>query len=150
MTATNHGLFGAAIAVTLSSNPVVAIAIAPFSHFLLDAIPHFPDENIDLHGKRFFRILKSDALLAVFTTLIVAFVWSEIWWLVILCSFLAASPDLMWIYYEYIDKTGKRHRDWLPRFHSWIQWSQTDRGINFEVLWYLVFFCSLMYLGVNQ
>ena len=148
MTATNHGLFGSAIAVTLSAHPVLAIVIAPFSHFLLDAIPHYTDHSISLDSSKFLKILTADAVLAVFTTLLVAWAWSEIWWLVILCAFLAASPDLMWIYYEYINpKLKEKHL--VPKFHSWIQWKTTPSGIWIEAVWYIGFFSVLMYTGIS-
>lgn len=136
MTATNHGLFGAAIAISLQRYPAVAIAVAPFSHFLLDALPHFGLAKADVRSKQFIRILFADCTLAVASTLYIAYLFPHIWWLVILCAFLAASPDLMWIYYEYINpKLKKVHL--IPRFHSWIQWSQTPRGIFIETAWFL-------------
>lgn len=145
MTATNHGLFGAVIAISLQRYPAVAIAIAPFSHFLLDAIPHFG--GVDIKSKDFFRILSADAALAVVSTLIVAYIWSDIALLIVVCAFLAASPDLMWIYYEYINpKLKKVHK--LPRFHAWIQWSQTKSGLAIEFVWFIVFFSGLVVAGL--
>lgn len=150
MTATNHGLFGAGLAVVFSSHPVVAIVVAPFSHFLLDAFPHYTDHSIDVKSKKFFtHILIPDAILAVVSTLILAVIWSEIWWLIILCSFLAASPDLMWIYYEYVNPKLKIvHK--IPRFHHWIQWWTKPSGIIIEIAWYVVLFSALVYFGVAQ
>ena len=149
MTATNHGLFGSFIAVTLQAHPVFAVCIAPFSHFLLDAIPHFGDTNMDLHGKKFFRILTTDACVAVVTTLALAFIWSEIAWLLIACAFLAASPDLMWIYYVYINKPkAKVHL--IPRFHGWIQWSQTRKGGYVELVWFAVLLTGLVAAGLSH
>ena len=148
MTATNHGLFGAAIAVTLSNDPVAAVIIAPITHFLLDAIPHFGLPDTELRTRKFFRILAADATVAVITTLIVAFSWSQIWWLVIICAFLAASPDLTHIYYEYINKPLKSKHA-LPRFHSWIQWSASQRRFNIvvELVWFSILFASLVAAG---
>lgn len=145
MTATNHGLFGAVIAIALQRHPVVAIALAPFSHFLLDAIPHF-GTNGDTRSKNFFRILFTDMALAVVSTLVLAWFWSEIALLLVVCAFLAASPDLMWIYYEYINpKLKTKHL--VPRFHSWIQWSQTKPGIIVEIIWFLILFPSLIIIS---
>ncbi|MDQ3065050.1 MAG: hypothetical protein M3Q36_02155 [bacterium] len=144
MTATNHGLFGAVIAITLQRYPVLAIVIAPFTHFVLDAIPHFGDDKkLDLKSKKFFRILIFDCSLAVISTLIIAWFWKEIFVLVVVCAFLAASPDIMWIYYEYINpKLKQKHL--LPRFHSWIQWSQTPHGTYVELIWFLILFPTLI------
>lgn len=148
MTATNHGLFGALIAISLQKYPGAAIAVAPFSHFLLDAMPHFGDKKMNIRGNKFLKILLIDALVAIISTLALAWVWSDIALLVVVCAFLAASPDLMWIYYEYINpKLKKVHL--VPRFHSWIQWSQTGPGIYIEAMWFLIFFVSLMYAGIK-
>jgi hypothetical protein len=147
MTATNHGLFGSFIAITLQAHPVLAVCIAPFSHFLLDALPHFGDDSVSLDSKKFFKRLGLDAFLAVVTTLVLAWIWSDIALLVIACAFLAASPDLMWIYYQYINKPlMKKHL--VPRFHSWIQWSQTPNGFYIEVVWFFIFFAGIAYFGV--
>ena len=148
MTATNHGLFGSLIAISMQSHPAVALCVAPFSHFLLDALPHFGDPFLDLRSKKFFKILSIDAFLAVISTLIIAFVWSEIIFLVIACAFLAASPDLMWIYYKYINEpNAKKHK--LARFHTWIQWSETPKGAFIELSWFVVFFTGLIYAGLK-
>lgn len=147
MTATNHGLFGSLLAISLQKYPIVAFAVAPFTHFLLDAIPHFGEgKTMNVSSKRFFKILIIDCMTAVITTLIVAWFWKEIALLVIACAFLAASPDLMWIYYEYVNpKLKKKHL--LPKFHSWIQWSQTSHGAYVELLWFLILFPSLIFAG---
>lgn len=146
MTATNHGLFGSSIAITLHNYPVVAILVAIASHFLLDSLPHYGDDAMSLHDKKFYKILGSDMFLAVVTTLVVATAWHQYFFLVIICAFAAASPDLMWIYYEYINKPLKK-RHLVPRFHSWIQWSQTPNGAFIELTWFICFFVGLSYFG---
>lgn len=146
MTATNHGLFGAVIAISLQKYPAVALVIAPFSHFLLDAIPHYG--GIDIKSRGFALMLIIDGTIAVISTLLIAWLWRDIALLVIVCAFLAASPDLMWIYYEYINpKLKKVHL--VPRFHSWIQWSQTKKGMYVELLWFVILLPSLVYIGIN-
>lgn len=144
MTATNHGLFGSLIAITLQKYPAVAIAVSPFTHFMLDAIPHYGNgRNGDVSSKKFFKILLFDCLTAVITTLVIAWFWRDIALLVIACAFLAASPDLMWIYYQYINpKLMKKHI--VPRFHSWIQWSQTPHGTYVELMWFFILFPALI------
>jgi len=147
MTATNHGLFGALLAVTLHKYPAVAITLAPLSHFLLDALPHFGSDKISLHSKKFFKILYADMTLAVVSTLAVAWFWQEIALLVVVCAFLAASPDLMWLYLEYLKPTKKAKWPWFAHFHSWIQWSQTPAGFAVECLWFIVLFPALLLAG---
>lgn len=148
MTATNHGLFGVVIAVTMQRYPAVAIAVAPFSHFLLDALPHF-SPKVSPKSKQFFRILFADMTLAVASTLYIAWVWSDIALLVVVCAFLAASPDLMWMYYEYLKPTPRKKWGRLAKFHSRIQWSQTPPGFVVELIWFAILLPSLIIIGVN-
>jgi len=147
MTATNHGLFGAVIAVVLQKYPAVAIAVAPFSHFLLDSFPHYGNDKMSLHSKKFFRILVFDCTLAVASTLVVAWFWQEVALLVVLCAFMAASPDLMWLYFEYIKPVPRNKLPWYGKFHSWIQWSQTPPGAFIELAWFAVLFPVLIITG---
>lgn len=143
MTATNHGLGGALLAVVFAKYPAVAIVLAPLSHFVLDSIPHFGFDKFNPNDKHFLYFLSVDAFLAVATTLTIAFLWSEIWWLIILCAFLGASPDLMWYYYYYLKPSAKK--DPIARFHTWIQWSQTPNGMVVEVIWFVSTLSVLVY-----
>ena len=145
MTATNHGLAGAAIAISLQEYPVIAITLAFASHFILDSFPHFGDDNLDIHSRKFYTILGFDMALAVASTLALAWAWPHLWWLLILCAFLAASPDLAWLYYRYLRPHAKLDR--LSRFHSWIQWYQKPPGAVTEFAWYIVLFPALLILG---
>ncbi|MBA2279108.1 hypothetical protein H0V99_01540 [Candidatus Saccharibacteria bacterium] len=147
MTATNHGLMGAVIAITLQKYPPLAITVSLLSHFLLDAFPHFGDGKMSLHSRRFYGILFTDMTLAVVSTLAVAWFWFEIALLVVGCAFLAASPDLMWLYYEYLKPKLKLGR--LARFHSRIQWSQSPPGLMVEFIWFIVLFPTLIYIGAQ-
>jgi len=152
MTATNHGLFGAVIAISLQKYPVVALAIAPFSHFLLDAIPHYGGlVGAEIRSRKFFALLVMDAVLAIVTTLAIAWLWREIALLVIACAFLAASPDLMWVYYQY-SGIKYMHVHLLPKFHSWVQWSEHKTGpfIYTDIVWFLLFFPTLLYIGIHS
>ena len=147
MTATNHGLSGALIAISLQKYPVLAMVLSPFSHFILDAIPHYSDPKMSIKSRAFYKILTTDAILAVVTTLAVASFWPEIALLVIACAFLAASPDLMWLYFEYIRPTPRKNLPWYAKFHSWIQWSQTKPGILVELMWFMVLFPALILMS---
>ncbi len=148
MTATNHGLFGAAIAISLQKYPAVALVAAPLSHFVLDALPHSGGFE-SLRSKAFFRYLFADATLAVVSTLAVAWFWPQIALLVVACAFLAASPDLMWLWYEYLHPTPRAKRGRVAKFHSRIQWSQTAAGFIPEVIIFLILFPSLIIIGSN-
>jgi hypothetical protein len=149
LTATNHGLFGALIAVSMQKYPAVAVALSPLSHFLLDAIPHYSDLNVGLHSRKFFKTLFFDMTLAVASTLAIAWIWRDIALLVVVCAFLAASPDLMWLYYEYLKPTPREKRGKLAHFHGWIQWSQTMHGKYVEFLWFIILFPCLVFIGMQ-
>ncbi|QQS64540.1 hypothetical protein IPO96_03075 [Candidatus Saccharibacteria bacterium] len=146
MRAVNHGLTGAAIAV-VARQPALAIPLAFASHFLCDAIPHSGTGDLSVRDPKFLKILYLDMALAVVTTLIVAAIWKQYWWSVISCAFLAASPDLMWLYYRYLH-TDKTHGV-LASFHKKIQWSETFRGYYLEAVWFVVFFGGLVYFGIR-
>ena len=140
MTGTNHGMTGAVIAF-LVKDPLLAIPLSFASHFACDAIPHFGVEDGKLFGRKFNIILVADFLIAV--SLMVLF---GIWFpgerlLIWACMIAAASPDLMWAYYElYVQFINKRKPQFGPlaRFHVWIQWSQTAKGVSVEVFWFLL------------
>lgn len=148
MTATNHGLAGAVIAIALHKYPAAAVAAAPFSHFVLDALPHF-GETLDAKSSRFLRRLALDMALAVAATLFIASLWPGISLLIIACAFLAASPDLMWLYYYYLRPTPEKKWGRLAKFHSRIQWSQTPPGIVVEAVWFAIIFPSLIVIGAS-
>ena len=152
MTATNHGLFGAVIAISLQKYPAIAIVVAILSHFLLDAIPHYGGlKGEELKTKKFFRNLSIDAVLAVITTLVIAWAWPEAALLIVVCAFLAASPDLLWAYYQY---AGVKYMNvhLLPRFHTWVQWSEHKTGVFVytDVIWFLIFFPTIVLIGTNS
>lgn len=139
MIATNHGLFGASIAIVLHNYPAVALPLAFMSHFMLDALPHSGFDDVGGHLKVpkrvFFSTLALDATLLFASFLLLVF--SSAPWLVFACWFLAGSPDLAWAYrYVIKEKLGKLKeapKHGLNKFHSWVQWSQTRIGWFIEV-----------------
>lgn len=139
MTATNHGLAGAAIALSLHNYPAVALALAFASHFVLDSVPHFGFDEIGGHLKikksLFFKILLADATLLAALMVFLLARGAPI--LVFSCLFLAGSPDFVWAYrYIFQEKLGKIKpgpMNALSQFHSKIQWSQTTRGVIVEI-----------------
>ncbi|MDQ2973285.1 MAG: hypothetical protein M3Q79_02280 [bacterium] len=146
MRAVNHGLTGAAIAVVVKQ-PLLVLPLAFASHFVCDFIPHSDVKKFK--SKKFWFVLYGDMALAVASTLTVAALWHQQWWLVILAAFTAASPDLTWLYHKFW--YPNRKMDPLTNFHSRIQWAQMDSllGYGIEVLWFLVFFGGLIYFGLK-
>src|SRR5690349_19130048 len=96
MTATNHVLTGALIAVVVH-NPVVALPAAFLSHFVLDAIPHYGNKKLKIDSSGYRTLLVSDMSLAAYFLAFLLIVQPPYAWLAVACGILAASPDLMWI-----------------------------------------------------
>lgn len=132
------------IAITVK-RPELAIPLAFVSHFVQDAIPHW-DYGTSRPGgrllsKKFNRLLAADFLLALIAMAFFAGVFPELMWIIWISMFAAAAPDLMWAYYYiYINKIKKRKIEfnWLARFHSGIEWSETPKGLIVEVVWFFM------------
>lgn len=136
MVATNHAVTGAIIGLSLG-NPI-ALPLAFLSHFVLDAIPHFGDDNKRIARTSFVLQLLADATLCGLLVLLLALSGTANWQLAALCAFLAASPDFMWI--PRFLRARKGQKDPEPshpviRFHSWIQWFQRPIGAIVEIGW---------------
>jgi hypothetical protein len=144
MTATNHAITGAVIAVAVTQ-PILAILLAFGAHFAMDAIPHFgiPAKDVfERNNNRSFRlVLIADCLAAAILLLLIPYLLRNQydWWLVFLCMFACMSPDLVWgarFYHELKTKTQKL-KSRFSRFHSHIQWSETYQGAFVELVWFL-------------
>ena len=154
MTATNHALTGAVIALAVK-NPALAIPLAFASHFATDALPHFGIHIKDVfkrnHSKQFRIVLITDLILASLLGLsILTFLGSKTSNLELAaCMFAAVSPDLVWgirFFKEIIRKAYKPPQEWFSKFHLWIQWSETPYGIIVELLWFGVMLTALLSL----
>lgn len=141
MTGTNHGMTGALLAL-LVKEPALAVPLSFTSHFVCDAIPHSgmsPGEK--LFSKKFTSLLIADFIFAVILMVVLGSIFKQQRWLIWSCMIAAASPDLMWAYYNlYVETLKNRKPDYglLARFHSWIQWSQTPKGWIVEGIWFVV------------
>lgn len=136
MIATNHALTGALIG--LSIGHPVALPLAFASHFVLDAIPHYGDDNKRIANSSFVIQLLIDAAFCGLLVLILALNGPANWLLAVSCAFLAASPDFMWIPKFLHARRGKneiKSRNLAIRFHTWIQWFQKPVGAVVEVVW---------------
>lgn len=147
MTGTNHGMTGAVIAL-LVKEPSLAIPLSFTSHFVCDSIPHYGIADGDeLFDKKFNITLACDFLFAVGMMVVIGLLFPAQKWLVWGCMVAAASPDLMWAYYElYIEKIkGKKPKfDPLARFHIWIQWSETPKGWIVEFFWFVAMWLIIL------
>ena len=141
MTATNHALTGALVAIAIN-NPV-AIPIAFLAHFAMDAIPHFGVSEPDLFKKHrsglFIKVLIIDS---IFVLLALIFVPHAIQpevpiWLTFLSMIACMSPDLVWgwhLYHEVVNKVTRK-TTWFSKWHKKIQWKEIEWGALVEVAW---------------
>lgn len=154
MTASNHALTGALIAVTVKQ-PALGLCLAFLAHFAMDAIPHFGLKIDDVfkrnNSAKFRRVLALDvvlsAILLITIPLLLADSFNPIY--VFLAMFLCMSPDLVWGYRFYGElKTKKeKQKSFFSKFHNWIQWSESPSGIFVEIVW---FFAVLLLLIVKS
>ena len=152
MTLSTHAIFGAAVASTISSHPILGFVLAFISHFLLDAIPHW-DYHLSSHAsdghdhlnddlvlnKAFIKDLSKiglDMLLGLLIVLIIASQYQNLFIPLILGLIAGVLPDfLQFVYMKW------RHEPMisLQKFHIWIH-AKTDLnnrpavGITFQVI----------------
>lgn len=133
MTGSNHVVAGALIGAVVVQ-PTVAVPVALASHFVMDALPHYGDNNKSTWLNRHFDyVLAVDAVItSVF--LIVLFSAQPANWLVMaMCAVAAVLPDIVWIPHYLADMRGhtKPHGR-FARFSKWIQWGERPWGIYIE------------------
>lgn len=151
MTATNHALVGAVIAVTINK-PWLALPLAFASHFALDSLPHFGYPG---HGG-FSEALKYKTSKVValadpvlFLVLFMVLVSFAVPGYVYAAAALAASPDVEWLYsYLWFERSGNKRapKSFLAGFHESIQWCERPWGIWVEAAWLVIFSTLLIWL----
>ena len=147
MTATNHAITGALIAIVIDK-PLIALPLAFLSHFGQDAIPHFGYAG---HGgykaglkHRTLKLVMIADLLA-FIPLVAILISHNVSLWVYVAAFLALSPDfhdfLAFFFF-------KKNVGWnqFSRYASAIQWCERPWGLAVELLWYVAGLALLMKL----
>lgn len=137
MRAINHALTGAVIGLGVGE-PVAAMSAAFFSHFALDAIPHFGLRKNDLGGKEFSDLLVLDAILCFGLIVLLFLLRPKHWLLATCCAFLATSPDFMWVGRYLRARAGRKSRplkNVILQFHHTIQWFERPIGLIVELAW---------------
>lgn len=134
MTGSNHMVAGALIA-TITPQPMVALPLALASHFVMDALPHYGDNNKSSWLNRHFnQVLIIDAMLTIIFILAVLFAQPLGWGLMLIAGFVALSPDLIWLPHYIADMKGNPITPGpFARFSKWIQWGERPWGIYIEI-----------------
>ena len=134
MTASNHVVAGALIA-TAVTNPVAALSLALASHFVMDALPHYGDNNNHSWLNRNFKyVLGVDLFIATVFILGIAIAQPVSWGLLALSALVAVSPDILWLPYFLADLRHEyREHSKLAKFLKWIQWGERPWGIYLEI-----------------
>lgn len=139
MTGSNHVVTGSIIA-TMAPQPLVAIPLAVVSHFVLDALPHYGENNErSWLSKHFNYVLAVDGALVSIFLLIILFSQPANWLLILFCGALAVIPDLVWLPY-YLADLHKQELTHGPfaRFSKWIQWGERPWGIYIEAVVFVI------------
>ena len=140
MTAINHALSGSIIGLVVS-NPTLALLLAFISHYFLDIIPHFgvkEDNDAFIKSKKFKIFLTFDIALCVLLALTIFIIKPKDYLIVILCAFLATSPDLVNLKKFILLNQNKKYKaSKLYRFSAYIQWFERPIGLIVEAFWFL-------------
>ena len=166
MTATNHALTGAVVALVLKK-PELAIPAAFASHFVVDLIPHYNPSGLTkdkfksysdswkrkMRMRSFRIIFASDMLLfgAILIILPLLISGGRISaWTIFFSSLAAASPDfdggikyLRSLFFP--RRKSKENNGWFTKFHIRLQWMERPWGIYVELAW-----CTLMIVLISQ
>lgn len=142
MTAVNHSVMGAIIAVSVQQ-PILALPLALASHFLLDALPHFGAHTVAKSTSREFRaVLLTDAFLTSAFMVTITFAGYRAGlpiWLAPTGAMLGWLPDVMWYKHYRSDLRGEE-KQWgkIRRFHKKIQRYEVAWGWRVEAVWFLL------------
>lgn len=142
---------GALVGV-LVHRPALAIPLAFFSHFAVDALPHYGYGYVAPHvrdqQKHFLRKQTVDTYLALFLSWYLAYSLRNHQTPVVMmfCMLAACVPDAVWAYqYILAHRRGSyMPHGWFARLHKRIQWCERSWGFYVELAW-----LAIMALGMR-
>lgn len=141
MTGLNHAVTGALVAAAINE-PAIALPAALLSHFAADAVPHW-DYKVPggLHTRQ--TVMLIDLIMSVWLLFTLVLIVDATAWVILAGGLLAIAPDLMWLRFFVSGRTSLKgnKNSWmnkLRRFHHWIQWSETHKGIYVESVWFVL------------
>ncbi len=139
----NHVLAGTFLAVItpvehLPYLPLIALA----SHFILDAVPHYGNDETALVGShKFRRILQIDASLCVLAVSFALYLYPDKYLWILIGAFFAAAPDILWLF----EHRAKRR---IARLYfalaKKIQWAEHPWAWSLEILWGMILITLLI------
>lgn len=139
MTGLNHAATGA-LAAAAFNRPLLSIPAALLSHFVADAIPHW-NYVVPKHVARRQTVMLADLALSLALLLVLAISVDANPYLVIIGGLLGIMPDTMWLRHFVTGRPSivgshKKLINRIRKFHFWIQWSETSRGLLVEIVWF--------------
>jgi hypothetical protein len=149
MTATNHVLTGAVVALAVKQ-PLLAIPLAFLSHFAIDLIPHFEARDLRKFTYQTFALdgLAAAGLIVCLPLFLVSDVSG---WLIFGCMLAAMLPDLIWVWRYLrlgnIEAVFVAPWSWFSKLHYNMQWRESLWGGGVELVWLLFMAFSLSYLS---
>lgn len=146
MIALNHVLAGTLIAVITPAEYTLYIPIiALLSHFVLDAFPHYGnDEEAPVGSRRFRRIVQFDALLCVVAFGLALYLYPESYFWLGVGAFFAAAPDLLWLVEH---KARRRIATLYFAFAKKIQWGERSWAWSLDILYAMIMISVLIGLS---
>lgn len=134
-----------------SSGNIALLPVAFVSHFALDVLPHYANDNLTKNLAAFHRNLIIDCLIAGCLLLAVLVGQTSHSLTMVAGGILSASPDLMWIRRWLSLKAGKKHNydTFMEKWHHRIQWAESRPAAIFEILWFVICLWVLISLGVK-
>lgn len=137
MTATNHALTGAVVALVVKE-PVLVVPIAIASHFLLDSLPHFG--GLSVTSRKFLFILAGDAGLATGLLASMIILQPTLWLIAVLGAVCAMAPDLMWFpnFLRSITDRPIKKPDSITTWHKKIQRYEQPQNMPYEVVYFVI------------
>lgn len=137
MTATNHALTGAAIALVVKE-PVLVVPLAIASHFLLDSLPHFG--GLPVTSRKFLFILAGDAGVTAGLLASMFMLQPALWLVAVVGAVCAMAPDLMWFpnFLRSVTDRPTKKPDSITKWHKKIQRYERPQNMPYEVVYFAV------------
>ena len=148
MTATNHALTGAVIALAVKQ-PVLVVPLAIASHFVLDSMPHFG--GLPVTSRKFLFVLAGDTGIAAGLLSSMVLLQPPLWWVAVLGAVCAMAPDLMWFPNFLRAVTGRptKKPDSITKWHKKIQRYERPQNMPFEGVYFALMLPLLFLLLFN-